>query len=254
MQFLRLLWAGMKDTYEQFAYFIGLSLVFSLMLLPSVLVYFSVGWAILTLPLLLVASFAVPPSLSTLYALVDPRRLLDHPEWREVPGLWVASFKRSWLIACYTILPLIMIGWNIAYFAGSGHALQMLVPLWLVMWVLLFILTQYCFCLSGTVESGPRNAFRGGMYVLVRYPFRSIFLSIILIVLGYFFTITMLPMVVIGPAFFAAIVTRFVFDALEVYVPDPDSPTDERAWERAHGIEDEKPLVARLFQRKSKQQ
>lgn len=249
VKFFSLLWAALKDVYHQFAYFVALSMIFFVLMLPTAFVYLTFKWSILTLPIFLVGSILVPPTITTLYTLVDPRMQLTHPEVREIPGIWLRSFKRSWLIALYTIFPLVVIGWNIAYFAGSDHPLQILIPLWVVMWVFIFVFAQYCFCLSGTLESSPRNAFRGGMFVMVKYPIRAVFLSLGMIALGYAFTITVLPMLVFGPTFFAAVVTRFTFDAFEVYVDDPEKPTDERAWERERGLNEEKPLIQRMFRK-----
>ncbi|MCO5214667.1 MAG: hypothetical protein M9953_09610 [Thermomicrobiales bacterium] len=249
MVFFRIMWRGMKDVYEQFAYFIMLSILFAFCTLPAAFVFLYVRFNLVTLPILMVSAIFMPPALVVLYALVDPRKYLDKPEMREVGQMYLRVFGRAWKLALCTVLPLIIIGWNIAYFSGSGHTLELLVPLWVVMWVFIFILTQYCFCLAGTLESGLRNSFRGGMFVMVKFPFRTVFLSLFVIGLGFAFTITMLPMIVIGPAFFAAIITRFVFDAFDIFVVDPNKPTDERAWERERGINPDRHVIARMFRR-----
>ncbi len=87
------------------------------------------------------------------------------------------------------------------------------------------------------------------MFVLVKNPFRALFLSLFILVFGYMTTMALLPMLIIGPPFFAAIVNRFVFDAFEVYVLAPNSPTDEREWERQRGINQEKRLIDRVLRR-----
>lgn len=247
--FFKIMWRGFRDVYEQFAYFILLSILFAFCSLPAAWVFLYVRFQLITLPILMVAAVLMPPALVVLYTLVDPRRSLDKPEWGEIGRMFLRAFGRSWKLALCTILPLIIIGWNIAYFAGSGHFLELLVPLWVVMWVFIFILTQYCFCLAGTLESGLKNSFRGGMFVMVKYPLRTVLLSLFIIGLGFAFTVTMLPMIVIGPAFFAAIVTRFVFEAFDIFVVDPNLPTDERAWERERGINPDRNVVARMFRR-----
>lgn len=247
--FFKIMWRGIKDVYEQFAYFILLSILFAFCSLPAAFMFLYVRFHLVTLPVLMLSGILMPPALVVMYALVDPRRALDKPEWSEIGRMFLGGFVRSWKLALCTVLPLIIIGWNIAYFSGSGHMLELLVPLWVVMWVFIFILTQYCFCLAGTLESGLRNSFRGGLFVMVKYPFRSVLLSLFVIALGFTFTVTMLPMIVIGPAFFAAIVTRFVFEAFDIFVVDPNSPTDERAWERERGINQERNVIARMFRR-----
>lgn len=252
MAFFKILLRGMRDVYDQVAYFIVLSVIFCICCLPVILMYASVQFSFVAIPLLILSSVLIPPALIVLYSLADPRRILDRPERREVVSMFRQVFVRSWKIAICTFLPLTMIAWNIAFFRGSGHILEIFIPLWIVMWILLFVLTQYCFSLAGTHESGVRNAFRGGMFVMIKYPFRSVFLSLFILIIGYAAALSLLPMLLIGPGFFAAIVTRFVFDALDVYVLDPESPTDERAWERTRGINPDRSMVDRLFKREKK--
>lgn len=252
MEFFRILWQGMRDAYTSFTYFIMVSLAFWLTAVPVAFGYGFLAVGPTVAPLFLVSTALVPPALTVLFALTDPRTVVSRMEWSEALNLLRSSFVRSWKIAIITLLPLVIIAWNIAFFAGTEHTLVFLVPLWIVMWVFLFIFTFYCFSLAGTHESGWRNAFRGAMYVLVKYPFRSIFLSLFIFVLGYAFTLALLPMLVIGPALFAAIVNRFVFDALEVEVIDPDAPTAERAYERERGINPDRTLAERVMRRSRK--
>lgn len=249
MQFLKLLWRGLRDVYEQFAWFILLSILFWIAAIPAYFGWVFTSIALIFLPIALITMVLVPPALLTLFYATDPRLLVHRPDWSDMRSAFTGGFVRSWKIGLVTILPLIMIGWNIAFFAGTDHMLTIFVPLWVIMWVFLFVLSLYMFCLAGTHESGLANAFRGGMYVLVKYPFRSLFLALFTLFVGWVFTVALLPMLVIGPPLFAAIVTRFVFDALEVHVIDPNSPTDEREWERERGINPERSLVDRVMRR-----
>ena len=249
MAFLKILWRGMRDLYGSFSYFIMLSLAFWLACTPILLGFGFLAMPIFYWPLFLLSTIFVPPALTTLFALSDPREVVSRTEWKAVPGLFRSVFVRSWKVAAATIVPLVMLGWNIRYFAGSGHVLEFLVPLWGIMWIFVFVLTLYCFSLAGTHESGLRNAFRGGMYALVKNPFRSIALSLFILLVSYLGGVALLPMLIIGPPFIATIVNRFVFDALEVYVIDPDAPTDERTIERQRGINLDRSLIDRVMRR-----
>ena len=249
MAFLKIIWRGMRDLYDSFSYFIMLSLAFWLASAPILLGIGFLAMPIVYWPLFLLSTALVPPALTTLFALADPREAVSRTEWKTVPALMRSVFVRSWKIAAVTILPLVMLGWNIRYFDGSGHMLELLVPLWAIMWLFVFVLALYCFSLAGTHESGMRNAFRGGMYALVKNPFRSIALAVFIFVSSYMGGYALLPMIIIGPAFIATIVNRFVFDALEVYVIDPNAPTDERAIERERGINPDRNLVDRVLRR-----
>lgn len=249
MDFFKILWRGIRDVYDSFVYYILVSLAFWMCCAPMLVGYGFLSVSIIVAPLFILTAILVPPALTVLFAMTDPRTSINRISWSEAAGLMRSEFVRSWKIAIITIVPLIIIAWNIAFFAGSDHNLSLLVPLWVVMWVFLFILSHYCYSLAGTHESGWRNAFRGGMFVLVSFPFRSIGLSLLIIIFGYFFTIALLPMLVIGPPLFSSIVNRFVFAALEVEVIDPEAPTDERAYEKARGINVERSLVDRVLRR-----
>lgn len=249
MDFFKILWRGMRDVYDSFMYYILVSLAFWALCFPMVFGYGFLSVGPLVAPLFIVTAALVPPALVVLYTLTDPRLTMNRLEWRDAFEMVRTTFVRSWKVALITIVPLVMIGWNIVFFIGSGHTLELFVPLWIVMFVFIFILTLYCFSLAGTHESGWRNAFRGGMFVLVKNPFRTILLALFIMLFGYMFTLALLPMLIIGPAFFAAIVTRFTFDALEVHVIDPEAPTDERAYERERGINPDRSLVDRVMRR-----
>jgi hypothetical protein len=239
----------MRDLYDSFSYFILLSLAFWLCCAPILLGFGFLAMPILYWPVFLLSTILVPPALTTLFALSDPREAVSRKEWSAVPAYFASVFVRSWKVALGTIVPLVMIAWNISYFAGSGHLLEFLIPLWAVMCIFMFLLTLYCFSLAGTHESGLRNAFRGAMFTLVKYPFRGIGMALFLLVIGYMGALALLPMLLIGPPFVATIVNRFVFDALEVHVIDPEAPTDERALERERGINMERGLIDRVMRR-----
>lgn len=249
MTFFKILWRGIRDVYDSFMYFILVSLAFWLCCSPMILGYGFLSVSPLIAPLFVLTAILMPPAFLILFAVTDPRTVVNRIDWQDVFRMMRTEFFRSWKIALVSIVPLVMIGWNISFFVGSGHTLEFFVPLWIVMFVFIFIYTFYCYSLAGTHESGWRNAFRGGMFVMVKYPFRTIALSLLILLFGYLLTLALLPMLVIGPAFFAAIVNRFVFDALEVEVIDPESPTDERAYEHSRGINQERSMVDRVLRR-----
>lgn len=248
MHFLRTVGRGARDLYDQFAYFMLVSFAWVLAAVPAFVGYTLLAISPLMLPVALFTAFLVPPATVTLFALADPRRVVDRPDLREIGHIFADSVKRGWVIALATIPALIVLIWNIIFFGGTGTTLAAFVPLWMVMFVFLFILMLYMFSLAGLMESGLRNAFRGGMYVLISRPFVSVFLSLFVIVVGSVFTVTILPMITVGPPLFAAIVNRMVLTELKVPVIDPNQPTNEREWERQRGVNMEPTIWDRLKQ------
>lgn len=229
--FLKFVWRGIRDLFEQFVLFCLFSMVWWLC-------------AILIIP--------APPATVALAAMADPRRMGAAPEFADAIEVFKGSWKRSWGVALFTIPFLAMLFWNLTFFAGSTHALAPMIPLWIIMMILLFIVTLYAFSVAGTMESGVRNAFRGAMYVLVSRPFMGIFLSLFLVVLIFLMTVTVLPMLLIGPALVFSIVNRFTLTILGEEIIDPSMPTNERADERARGVNPD-PTIFSRFRGGSKQ-
>ena len=245
MRFFGLVWRGIRDVFEQFVFMVGMSLAWWLCAVPLVLGF-------LTLPFFLVLVLAplvgllLAPATVTLFAMADPRRLVSRPDVPEAVAVFKSAVKRGWVIGLCTVPVLVVLFWNITYFTGTASFLAAFVPLWAIMFISVFILMIYMFAVAGTMESGLRNAFRGGMYVLVSRPFSSLFLSLLIMVVGVVLTVLVLPMVAFGPALMAAVVNRFVLAGLGVEVIDPNAPTSEREFERERGIEHDKTFIQRL--------
>lgn len=246
MHFLRILGRGARDTYDQFVYFMMLSIAWVLCALPAFVGYTMLAVSPLLIPVAVFTTFLIPPATLTLFALTDPRRIVDRPDVREIAHIFGNSVRRGWMIGIVTIPFLVVLIWNATFFSATDSYMAAFVPLWLIMFVFLLILTLYMFSLGGVMESGVRNAFRGGMFVLVTRPFVSMFLSLAIIVLAVLFTLSVLPMVVIGSAFFAAVVNRMVLTELKVPIIDPNQPTSEREWERERGLNVEPTVWDRL--------
>lgn len=225
MVFLKLVWRGIRDLFEQF-----LSLT-----------WFSLLWwlcVILIIP--------GPPATVALYAMADPRRQVSTPELRDAVDVFRSAIKRSWSIFLFTIPLMAILVWNLYFFGGTSELLAAMTPLWLIMLVLIWVLMLYAYSVAATMESGTRNAFRGAMFVLISRPFVSISLSLFSIALIVIMTITVVPMVLFGPALIASIVNRVVLYVLGVEVIDPSAPTTERAHERERGINPDRGWISRL--------
>lgn len=224
----KLIWAGLRDMFSQFMMFALLSLSWWLA-------------AVLIVP--------GPPATTALMAVADPRRLGAAPEFAEALDVFKVSWRRSWGIALFTLPFLVMLIWNLTFFGGVESYFAAMVPLWTIMFVLLFIISLYAFSMAGTMESGVKNAFRGAMYVLISRPFMSFFLSIFLLLLSLIMVVMVLPMLIFGPALIACIVNRVTLSVLGEEIVDPNAPTPERADERARGVNPDPGLLSR-FRRK----
>jgi uncharacterized membrane protein YesL len=223
--FLRLVGRGLKDVFDQLLTLSAMSLLL---------------WASL------VTIVGFPPMLLSLFGMADPRRQVMSPEFRDVVPMFRRGFGRAWAVFVVTMPLIVILVWNTSFFGGSGEAFQVMVPLWMLMTIIMFILMLFAFSVAATMETGVRGALRGAIFVLVQNPFRGLALSVFLILLGIVMTISVVPMLFLGPGIIASIVNRFVLWGLQVDVIDPNSPTDERAFERQRGINPEQNVVERL--------
>ena len=225
MTFLRLFLRGIRDLFEQ---------------LLSLCMYSLLWWiAVATVVL-------APPATVTLFSMADPRRQVTNPEFGDAVAVFRSSFRRGWGIFLWTVPLITILIWNTYYFGGTNETLSILVPLWLLMSIALLMLGLYAFSVAGTMESGVKNAFRGAAYLLVSRPFVSLFLIVSLLVLSLLMTVTVVPMVLFGPALIASIVNRFTLHGLQVEVIDPNAPTDERAYEQERGLNPDQGFLQRL--------
>jgi uncharacterized membrane protein YesL len=221
----KLIWAGLRDTFRQFMMFALLSLCWwlaALLIIPG------------------------PPATTALMAMADPRRMGAAPEFGDAIEVFKSSWKRSWGLAAFTLPFLIMLVWNLTFFGGVDSYFAAMVPLWTIMFILLFIIALYAFSMAGTMESGVRNAFRGAMFVLVSRPFVSIFLAGFLLFLTLVLAVMVIPMLLFGPALIASIINRTTLTVLGEPIEDPDAPTPERADERARGVNPDPSLIGRF--------
>jgi uncharacterized membrane protein YesL len=222
---MRLLGRGFRDLFEQ---------------LLSLCLYSLLWW------LAVVTIILGPPATVTLFSMADPRRQVTSPDFSDAIVVFKGAFKRSWGIFLWTVPLIVILVWNTFFFSGMSATLSVLIPLWLLMTVILIMLSLYAFSVAGTMESGVRNAFRGAAYLLVSRPFVSLFLIVVLIVLTLIMTVTVVPMILFGPSLIASIMNRFVLHGLDVPVIDPNSPTDERAYEQKRGLNPDKGFLQRM--------
>lgn len=225
MLFFKLIWLGVKDAFGQFMTYALLSILWwfcALLIIPG------------------------PPATVALTSVTDPRRKGAAPEFADALDVFKSSWKRSWGIALFTIPFLMMLFWNVSYFAGADHFLASMIPLWLIMLVIISAVTIYAFSVAGTMESGVRNAFRGSLYILISRPFMGLGLVIFVLILTLVLGVLVLPMLLIGPALIACIVNRFTLAILGEEIEDPLAPTPERADEKARGVNPDPGLLNRF--------
>src|SRR5665811_51755 len=216
VRFFTLFLRGLKDVYDQFV----------LLMMVSVLWWLSV---VLIVP--------GPPATVALFRMADPRNQTELPELREFFRIMRDSLRTAWGVAAFTVPVILVPIWNTLFFRGTNSTLAIMVPLWVVMVFIAWVLMLYAFATVATMESKVRNSFRGATYLLVMRPFSSALLVLMLFVVMSIFAVLVLPLILFGPAVTASVINRFALDGYGIEVIDPNKPTTERADERSRGID-----------------
>ena len=207
MRTLGLIGRGMSDTLEH--------------LLPFTLL--TLAW---WLGMLLMVTG--PGATVALFAMTDPRRVSDRPEWREAVAAARANRGKGWALALATLTPLVVLAANLAVYTEEGGRWAWLVPLWsylLAFGVLVALSSASVAALTG---AGVRTSLRRAVALVATAPVRSLVVVFALVALTLVGVALVVPLVMFVPAMVAAIVNRLVLTGLGMEVPDPLAPTPER--------------------------
>ena len=172
-----------------------------------------------------------PGATIALFAMTDPRRAIDPPDWREAVAVARRNLRRGWALALLTVpLPVVLI-WNLGFYGTDGGRLGWLIPVWVLLLGLFLALGAFAFSVSALTDAPAVDALKAGAVLVAARPGRAVFTSVIgwlLVALG---TILVVPLVMLVPALVAAIVNRVVAAGLGLAIVDPLAPTEERARE-----------------------
>ncbi len=207
MNTLRIILRGLSDTLEH--------------LLPFCLATLA-WWAamILVLP--------GPGATIALFAITDPRRAVDRPDWREGISLAWASTRRGWLVTLI-MLPLVaVVLLNLRTYAGSGSRWGLLTPLWVYLLLFGVTLTLYAFSLSAVTDLPLGSAIQRSALLVVAFPIRSAVVTFVLLFIVAAGGLLVVPLVMFVPALAAAVINRTVLTGLGLPIVDPLAPTPER--------------------------
>jgi uncharacterized membrane protein YesL len=208
---LRLIGRGASDTFEHLLPYAVLTLVWW----PGL-------FLILTAPAATVA----------LFAMTDPRRAVDRPDWRDALAVARANVVRGWGIALLTLPVVAVLAANLSAYSGSASRWSLFAPLLTLLLLLALATALFAFATAGLLATPARESAKLGAVLVLRRPLRSIALVLLALLLIGVGGALIVPLVLFVPALVAAIVNRLALDGLGLPVPDPLAPTPEREEEQ----------------------
>jgi uncharacterized membrane protein YesL len=171
-----------------------------------------------------------PAATLALFTHVDPRigTAKDRPTTRETLSFIRAHFFQSWGLVILTAPLIVVLVINIATIRPGESSFGVLAPVWLFLLLIVTFITATAFAHVALLEFRVIDAVKQGALMTVAYFPRVLIVAILLWLLLVVGTVLVIPVVMFLPATFAATIVRFVFEAREIKVIDPLSPTDER--------------------------
>lgn len=207
MRTLRIILRGLSDTLEH--------------LLPFTLATLA-WWAAMVLVV------PGPGATIALFAVTDPRRAVDRPDWRESLSLVWAASRRGWLLTIITLPFVAVVALNLRTYTGSGSRWGLLTPLWLYLLLFGVTLTLYAFSISAVTDLPLIRAIQRSALLVVAFPIRSAMVTFVVLLLTAVGGLLVVPLVMFVPALAAAVINRTVLMGLGLPVIDPLTPTPER--------------------------
>lgn len=209
---VRVVWRGLRDTIDQLYVFA----------LASILWWLSLALVV-----------TIPAATLTLFRIADPRHRTTggRPSFTEALRLGLASFARSWRLALITLAPLLLVGFNLAFYARRENHLSLLAPLWVVLLLLGVAVTLCAYSICALLDRPAVASLRLATHLTGArmLPLLGTLLLLLLVCLLAAFLVV--PFVLLGPALIATTVNRVVLTGLGLPIGDPDAPTPERAAE-----------------------
>ena len=207
MKTVRLILRGFSDTLEHL-------LPFSLATLA--------WWAAMVLVI------PGPGATIALFAITDPRRAVDRPDWREGLSLAASRSGRGWLVTLVTLPLVAVVLLNLRTYAGSGSRWSLLTPLWAYLLLFGVTLTLYAFSLSAVTDLPFGRSIQRAALLVVAFPIRSAAVTFVLLFIVAAGGLLVVPLVMFVPALAAAVINRTVLTGLGLPIVDPLAPTPER--------------------------
>ena len=210
----RLVGRGLHDTFENLAYFVLASLLWWL---AQATIIFG------------------PPATIALFRHADPRigTGIDRLSFTETITLMRTRFITAWKLFLIAAPVMALVFYNLGYYSSTESAIGAITPFWIALLCVCFVVNGTAFAVTAIAEKPAWPSFKSA-FVLVGYGLPTMLVIILLLAviipIGLFLVI---PALMFLPPMVAAIFNRFVLASMQVDIPDPLTPTAERAAENS---------------------
>jgi hypothetical protein len=196
-------------------------------LLPFVIA--SISWWVS-----LVTVILAPATTQSLFRVADPRVTsnLERATIWENAGQPIARAGNAWKLLFLTIVPIVILLGNLAFYTASDRGWRLLIPLWFVLLCMFIIVSLVAWSIVSLFDQSPGYALRLAAAISLGRP-RQLFATLIvatpIILIA---SLLVVPLFLFVPATVAAITNRFALDGLGIKIDDPLEPSEERIAEQ----------------------
>ena len=239
MRGFNIIWRAIRDTFDQILpYMLGSVLWWIAVFIPFV-IFAGIGAALPTVlgeaALIVGIIIGAGPATALLAKWVDPRLIVERPSVRDLLP-WFREYARTaWIVGAFVFAALGVLLLNLVFYARSGSVFTVLVPLWVFLIVIGVIVAFTALALVTLTDATPRQAFRRAGYVIASAPVQSLLLALWVLFTVVVGVTLVVPLVLLTPPLVMAATNRLVLNQLQIAIPDPNAPTDERVVERTTG-------------------
>jgi hypothetical protein len=190
----------------------------------------SLGWWLAVFTVVL-----APGATIALFRAADPRAAsdVDRPSLRDGFDTARRTLGLGWRLAGICLPVVAVLLWNLRFYGLRDSRVSLLAPLWIVLLLLAIFLTAAAFSFLALLDQPWRSALTGAATQTASQLPTALSISLLLwpvLILG---GLLVVPIFMFLPATIAAVVNRFVLLGRGEAIPDPLTPTDERAREEA---------------------
>ncbi len=186
----------------------------------------------------LLSILPAPGATLALFRFTDPRFIAasyERPGLRDSIAYGIRSSGRAWKLALLLSVVGGILVYNLRFYGSHGGRWAVLGPLWLVLlgvWSLIGL--SACAC-AALFDLPALPAFRQAAMATLAFLPRGALVGFLLLIILAVSGFLVVPLVMFMPAAVTAIINRLLLANLQIPIPDPLAPTEERRVEEAQG-------------------
>lgn len=173
--------------------------------------------------------FLAPAATRSLFRVTDPRIISN----LERPTVWAGlrhpfSVGGAWKLFFVTLVPIGVLLGNLAFYSASDRGWSLLIPLWCVLLAMFVLMALSAWSLLALLDQPAGHALRLAAAITLGRPrqlFSTLLVAAPIVLIG---SLLVVPLMLFIPALVAAISNRFTLEGLDIALPDPLEPSEER--------------------------